>query len=478
MQRKFAGALIAGTALASILGTAIPASAEAENRVTLKDQTSVALTIYNRNLALIKEQRTVTLKKGRNLIAFIDVSGRMRPETAILRATTPGRINLVEQNFNFDIMSPRKLLEKSVGGFVRIVKVHPTTGVETILKAKVLSAKKGVVLQIGDRIETGIPGRIVFDKIPPNMRARPTLVVELEAERAGPVTLDLSYLSRGLSWRTDYVGEINAEDNRLQLNGWVTLINRSGTTYRGAALKLVAGDLNVIRRRFARRAKSEARGGYAKRRASQFRRQTFFDYHLYSLGRATTVAQNQVKQVALMNAGGIPVVKEYWLSGGRFFRRRYSGVTKLGVKVFLRLKNDKASNLGMPLPKGIVRVYKKDDKGKALFIGEDRIAHTPEGNELRLRMGRAFDVTGTRKQTDYERSGFDRRTYETAHEITLSNAKDKPVTVNLREPIPGDWSMIRASQAHTKFSSNIAVWRIKVPAKGKTVLTYRVRVKY
>ncbi|MCZ6861568.1 MAG: DUF4139 domain-containing protein [Alphaproteobacteria bacterium] len=477
MQRKFAVALIAGTALVTALGTAVPAVAETENRVTLKDQTSVALTIYNRNMALIKEQRTVTLKKGRNLIAFIDVSGRMRPETAILRATTPGRINLIEQNFNFDIMSRRKLLEKSVGQFVRIIKVHPTTGVETILKAKVLSASKGIVLQIGDRIETGFPGRIVFDRIPPNMRARPTLVVELEAERAGPVTLDLSYLSRGLRWRADYVGELNATENRLHLNGWVTLINRSGTTYRNANLQLVAGDLNVVRRGLEARMSRRSGRGSASRRP-QFRRQVFFDYHLYSLQRPTTVAQNQVKQVALMNVASIPVVKEYWLSGGRYFRRRYRGEIKLGVNVWLRFTNDKASNLGMPLPKGVVRIYKKDDKGKALFIGEDRIGHTPEGLAVRLRMGRAFDVTGSRKQTDYIRSGFDRRTYETAHQITLRNAKDKTVTVIIREPIPGDWRMIRASQAHTKFSSNLAEWRIKVPAKGKTVLTYRVRVQY
>lgn len=477
MQRKIAAALIAGTALATLTAIAAPATAESETRVTLKDQTSVTLTIYNRNLALIKEQRTVTLKKGRNLIAFIDVSGKMRPETAILRATTPGRIDLIEQNFNFDIMSRGKLLEKSVGQFVRIIKVHPTTGVETVLKAKVLSARKGIVLQIGDRIETGFPGRIVFEKIPPNMRARPTLVVELEADRAGPVTLDLSYLSRGLSWRADYVGELNAGDDRLQLNGWVTLFNRSGTTYRNAGLQLVAGDINVVRRGIRRYSARESAAGYAKRRR-QFRRQAFFDYHLYSLQRPTTVAQNQVKQVALMNAASIPVVKEYWLSGGRYYRRRNAGLVKLGVNVYLRLKNDKASNLGIPLPKGIVRIYKKDNKGKALFVGEDRIGHTPEGNELRLRMGRAFDVTGSRKQTDYVRSGFDRRTYETAHEITLRNAKDKPVTVIVREPIPGDWRMIRASQAHTKFSANLAEWRIKVPAKGKSVLTYRVRVKF
>ncbi|MEJ2121177.1 MAG: DUF4139 domain-containing protein [Alphaproteobacteria bacterium] len=431
IEHRLTALAAAGLAMCVAVGVATPAAAEAtaqgEQKVTLKDQSEVAVTIYNRNLALIKERRKVPLKAGRNLLAFIDVSGQMRPETAILNAATAGRISLTEQNFNFDIMTRQKLLEKSVGRTVRIVKVHPTTGAETIVEAKVLSALKGVVLQIGDRIETGIPGRIVFDRIPPNLRERPTLVIDLESKTAGTETLELSYLSRGLNWRADYVGELNATDDKLTLNGWVTLTNRSGTSY-----------------------------------------------------RPTTIANNQIKQVALMSAPGVTVKKEYELqAGGRYYyRRQYTGIVKRPVNVFLAFKNDKASNLGLPMPRGVVRIYKRDSKGKALFVGADRMDHTPEGNNVRLRMGKAFDVTAERRQVDYDPTVYDRRTYESEHEIVLKNARPNAVTVIVRETIGGKWEMLRKTHDFTKVAANLAEWRIKVPGKGRTVLRYRVRVRY
>jgi len=485
MQKQKLSALAAATvglgtiglALAGATNAAAETTPQGEQKITLKDQSEVAVTIYNRDLALIKERRKVTLKSGRNRLAFIDVSGRMRPETAILRAATAGRIALTEQNFNFDIMTRQKLLEKSVGQTVRIVKVHPTTGAETIVEAKVLSALKGVVLQIGDRIETGIPGRIVFDRIPPNLRDRPTLVIDLESKTAGAETLELSYLSRGLTWRADYVGELNATDDKLTLNGWVTLINRSGTTYRNAKLQLVAGDVNVVRDRIRRRYAAEAKRSSG---ASAMRRERFFDYHLYGLDRPTTIAQNQIKQVALMSAPGVKVTKEYELQAGGnpYYRRRYTGVVKRPVNVFLAFKNDKASNLGLPMPRGVVRIYKRNAAGKALFVGEDRMDHTPEGNNVRLRMGKAFDVTAERRQVDYDPRVYDRRTYESEHEITLKNARPKPVTVIVREVIGGKWEMLRKTHDFAKIAANLAEWRIQVPGKGRTVLRYRVRVRY
>ncbi|HUT48269.1 MAG TPA: DUF4139 domain-containing protein [Alphaproteobacteria bacterium] len=486
MQKRKLSALAAATiglgtiglAMAGATNAAAETTPQGEQKVTLKDQSEVAVTIYNRDLALIKERRKVTLKAGRNRLAFIDVSGRMRPETAILRAATAGRIALTEQNFNFDIMTRQKLLEKSVGQTVRIVKVHPTTGAETIVEAKVLSALKGVVLQIGDRIETGIPGRIVFDRIPPNLRDRPTLVIDLESKTAGAETLELSYLSRGLTWRADYVGELNAADDKLTLNGWVTLINRSGTTYRNAKLQLVAGDVNVVRNQLSRghRAKGSARSSGA----SSISRERFFDYHLYGLDRPTTIAQNQIKQVALMSAPGVAVKKEYELQAGGsyYYRRQYAGVVKRPVNVFLAFKNDKASNLGLPMPRGVVRIYKRNAAGKALFVGEDRMDHTPEGNDVRLRMGKAFDVTAERRQVDYDPTVYDRRTFESEHEITLKNARPKAVTVIVRETISGKWEMLRKTHDFTKVAANLAEWRIQVPGKGRTVLRYRVRVRY
>src|SRR5437773_12251933 len=244
MQRK---KLFAAVAAALAVGSNVQGAVE-ERPSTLADQQSVAVTIYNENLALIKDTRRVTLEAGQNRLALREVSGRMRPETASLRSLShPGTLALVEQNFDFDLLTPAKLLEKYVGRTVRVVKTHPTTGAESVETATVLAASNGVVLRIGDRIETGLPGRIVYDGVPANLRDRPTLVTELLSARAGAQTLELSYLSGGLSWKADYVAELNGADSALDLNGWVTLTNTSGTAYPSAKLQLVAGDVNRVR---------------------------------------------------------------------------------------------------------------------------------------------------------------------------------------------------------------------------------------
>lgn len=454
-----------------------PASAE-ERTLTLKDQTGVDVAIYNGNFALVKDRRTVKLTKGTNVLAFIDVSARIRPETALLRGLKGMTLTLIEQNFDFDLLTPKKLLEKSVGQTVAIIKTHPTTGVETFIKAKVLSAANGVVLQIGERIETGIPGRLVFDKVPPNLRPRPTLVVTLDSPRAVTGQVELSYLTRSLGWRADYVAEINAKEDRLDLNGWVTLTNRSGTTYRNARLQLVAGDVHRARRR-GRFAGAEAAAMRKTRPPPRMRQEGLFDYHLYTLGRPTTIADNQTKQVALMNAAGVAVAKSYRLDGSTYFyRSRYTGPRKRKIGVWLEFKNSEKSGLGLPLPKGVVRVYKRDSAGRAIFIGEDRIDHTPRDETIRLKMGHAFDVTAERVQTAFTRHGLAKNTYESAYKITLKNARKGAVTVVVAEPIPGDWTLLGENAKHKKISANRVEWRIKVPARGKAELTYRVRVRY
>src|SRR5712691_3143184 len=241
--KKLYAAVAAALALCSSVHAAVK-----ELPSTLADQKSVAVTIYNENLALVKDTRTITLEPGENRLALREVSGRMRPETASLRSLShPGTLTLVEQNFDFDLLTPAKLLEKYVGRTVRVVRTHPTTGAESVETATVLAANNGVVLRIGDRIETGLPGRIVYDGVPANLRDRPTLVTELLSARAGAQTLELSYLSGGLSWKADYVAELNGADSALDLNGWVTLTNTSGTAYPSARLQLVAGDVNSVR---------------------------------------------------------------------------------------------------------------------------------------------------------------------------------------------------------------------------------------
>src|SRR5512134_2466100 len=395
------------TAAVALALSSIAYGAVAEKPSTLADQQSVAVTIYNENLALVKDQRRVVLEAGRNRLALREVSARMRPETALLRSLShPGALSLVEQNFDFDLLTPAKLLEKYVGRNVKIVRTHPTTGVESFETATVLAATSGVVLRIGDRIETGLPGRIVYDGVPPNLRDRPTLVTELDSARGGMQNVELSYLSGGLAWKADYVAELNGADTALDLNGWVTLTNTSGTAYPNAKLQLVAGDVNRVREemRLAARA-DKMREASAAAPASKMAQEALFEYHLYTLARPTTIADNQTKQVALLGAQGVPVAKELRLQGSDYYYRSSVGGIgqKMKVGVFVQFENRETSRLGLPMPKGVVRVYKKDSAGNAQFVGEDRIDHTPKNEKVRLKLGEAFDVTADKKQTDFKR---------------------------------------------------------------------------
>ncbi|HEY8552992.1 MAG TPA: DUF4139 domain-containing protein [Burkholderiales bacterium] len=464
--------------LALALAAALPAAGAAEERrSTLADQQSVAVTIYNEDLALIKDTRRVTLDAGRNVLALREVSAQMRPETAQLRSLShPGSFTLLEQNFDFDLLTPAKLLEKYVGRTVRIVRTHPTTGAETIETAQVLSANEGVVLRIGDRIETGLPGRIVYDDVPATLRDRPTLVTHLESRRTGEQTVELSYLTGGLAWQADYVAELNDTDTALALSGWVTLTNRSGTAYPNARLRLVAGDVHRVREEL-RYAVTRAAPAPETAREDAVRQEALFEYHLYTLARPTTLADNQTKQVALLDAASVPVTKELVLQGQEHYYR--AAARDLGEKhkvaVYVRFENREKSGLGMPLPKGIVRVYKKDRAGNAQFVGEDRIDHTPKNEQVRLRLGDSFDVTARRKQTDFRKTG--ERAFESAYEIALNNAKREAVTVIVREPVPGDWRMLEQSHPHAKAAAGIAEWRVTVPAEGTTTLRYRVLVQ-
>jgi hypothetical protein len=472
-------------AVAAALTASSSWGAVQEKPSTLADQQSVAVTIYNENLALVKDTRRIALEAGRNRIALREVSGRMRPETALLRSLShPGSLRLLEQNFDFDLLTPAKLLEKYVGREVRIVRRHPTTGDETVEKATVLAASGGVVLRMGDRVETGLPGRIVYDGVPANLRDKPTLVTELEAGRAGSQQVELSYLTGGLSWKADYVAELSATDDALDLSGWVTLTNQSGTSYPSAKLQLVAGDVNRVRDETRMAAKMQrAMEAAAAAPRSDMAQEQLFEYHLYTLARPTTIADNQTKQVSLLGAQGVPVKKELVLQGTDYYYRSSVGNLgqKLKVGVFVQFENRESARLGLPMPKGVVRVYKKDGAGNAQFVGEDRIDHTPKNERVRLKLGEAFDVTADKKQTDFRRREPTNRAsyvYESAYEIVVRNAKKEAATVVVREPVPGDWQMLEETQRHAKVAAGTAEWQLNVPAEGSTTLRYRVLVRY
>ena len=471
MRERTLGALLAGnTAIALLLGSAAMA---AEQKVGLQEQTAVAVTIYNENLALVRDRRRVPLEQGENHLAFVDVSAMIRPETALLTSPdTP--LSILEQNFDFDLLTPEKLLEKSVGDKVRVVTTIPQTGVETVEEAIVLSTASGVVLQIGDRIETNPRGRIVFSGVPADLRARPTLVLDVDSGKAGTAPVELSYLTGGLGWRADYVAKLVADESTIDLNGLVTLTNTSGTTYRDAKLQLVAGDVNQVRPQMEQRVLTAAMPAPAP--APKMAEEALFEYHLYSLDRPTTIAQNQTKQVALLSGSGIPVRKEYRFTGlSQAYDYQSGDEQRVNALVRLVFDNNEASKLGLPLPKGIVRVYKDDSNGQALFVGEDEIEHTPKNEVVRLNLGQAFDVTARSRQTDYQKLGA--RSYEIAFSVEIRNAKKQAITATVLETIPGEWKMVEESLPHDSPNSNQAQWAVPVPAEGKTVLTYRVRTQ-
>ena len=463
------------------LGCNFSQAAEAERNSTIKDQKQVAVTIYNQDLALVKDSRAVALESGENVLAWRDVSARIRPETALLRSTTT-QIQLIEQNFDFDLLTPNKLLEKHVGRKLRVIKTNPASGAETSEEATVLSANEGVVLQFADRIESHPAGRLAFQTLPENLRDRPTLVIDLHAADAGNQNLELSYLTSGLSWKADYVAELSAKDDRLDLNGWVTLTNQAGTTFRNAKLQLVAGDVNRAQEEVPEFAYKNRGAMPTVNAAPQMKEESLFEYHLYSLDRPTTLANNQTKQMALLSATQVPVKKEFQLRGADYYYRNSQAEIgrKLKVGVFVEFEN-KGHNLGIPLPKGTIRVYKRDASGNAQFVGEDRVDHTPKNETVRLKLGDAFDITADKKQTDFQKVGGTGRynyIYDAAFQIDLKNAKNEAIIVKIQEPIPGDWEVLEENHAHSKAAANLAVWNIPVPAEGKTTLTYRVRVKY
>jgi hypothetical protein len=460
------------------------ASTADEIRSTLNDQQSVAVTIYNGDLALVKDQRKVKLQNGLNSLALHDVSAQIRPETALLRSIShAGSFSTLEQNFNFDLLTAEKLLEKYVGKNVLVVKTHPTTGAESTEQATVLSANNGVVLKIGNRIETGIPGRIVYADVPANLRDRPTLVTQLNNKTAAEQTIELSYLTGGLGWKADYVAELNPKEDSLDLSGWVTLTNTSGATYNNAKLQLVAGDVNRVQHYAQPMMKAMRAEMMVADAAAPMAEESLLEYHLYTLDRPTTIAENQTKQVALLSASGVPTRKELLLRGADYYYSSSYGDLgqKMKVSVFVEFDNKEAAKMGMPLPKGTMRVYKKDSQGNAQFVGEDRIDHTPKNETVRLKLGESFDVTADKKQTDFKmlpRPSKGNSAFESAYEIVLKNAKKERVTVSVQEPIPADWKMMSESHTSTKATSNTAVWKIDIPAEGKTILTYRVQVKY
>jgi hypothetical protein len=447
--------------------------AEKTFRSTAEDRRETAITVYNVNMGLVKEVRDVSLGRGVAALEFRDVASKIQPETVHIKSLS-GKLSVLEQNYQYDLLSPQKLLEKYVGRKVKVFRWNEVTGRDEEREAEVLSTNDGTILRVGDEITFGYPGRISFPEIPGNLIAEPTLVWLLES--AVPKhEVEVSYLTEGMTWKADYVLVVDSEDAAGDLNGWVTLNNMSGAGYENARLKLVAGDVHRAEeeRGFRREVKFLAASADA-----QFREEAFFEYHLYTLDRPTTLRDNEQKQVSLLEAPDVKIDKRLVFRGVQYYFRTACGRVQSNQKVgvYLDLENKKEHGLGMPLPKGIVRVYKADSEGSLQFIGEDRIDHTPRDERMRIKMGEAFDVVGDRVQTDWKELGSCGS--ESAWEISLRNHKDEDAVVDVFESAGGEWKILTASHDWEKVDAHTFTFRVRVPRNDEVKIQYRVRIRW
>ena len=445
------------------------------------ERSSVALTLYQEDLALVRERRTVQLPGGMVRLNLGEVPAQMRPETTQLRWIGGGPVNLLEQSFDAKLLTAQQLLESYLGREVTVLREHPVTGLLQREPATVLAAGNdhgaGAVLRFADRIETMPAGpgwRLAFDRLPADLHPRPTLSLLLEAS-AGPRSLELSYLSGGLSWKTDYVARLSADGRQMDLSGWVTLSNRSGTGYRDARLQLVAGALNRVQENaplMARKASVTA-----LRASNAPVEESLLDYHLYRFERPVSIADQQSKQLSLLAATAVPVRREYLLAdtGSLEFGRQDPGVQQFKPSVWLEFDN-RGGALGQPLPAGVVRFYAPDRQGEAQFVGEDRIGHSARDETVRLRLGSASDLSAERRQMSFRQLG--ERSSESGWRMTLRNARDEAVTIRVQQALAGDWEMVQESQRSSKPSAQTASWQVEVPARASAQLDYTVRTRW
>jgi hypothetical protein len=424
----------------------------------------VAVTIYNENLALIREVRPVELDEGSAVYRLPEVSGQLQPETVHLSFPDGAAFKLLEQNYDYDLVSVDKLLEKFIGRQLVLIDDETKTNMQVTL----LSTGGGRVVRDNEgQILINPPGRIV---LPPGsadeLLLRPTLSWQLWSERGGSHDAEITYLSGGLSWQADYVVLLNADDTAGNIEGWVTVRNYSGTTYNDAHLKLVAGDVNIVRKNMQPPAPAMMEMRAATAAPAGFQEEQFFEYHLYDLPRPTTIRTNQMKQIGLLTATGVPFEKLLI----------FDGINGGDTRVEMQFTNEEEAGMGMPLPKGTVRVFKQDSSGSAQFIGEDSIDHTPRDEDVRLYIGNAFDIVGETKRTEYSDL---KKGYTASYEVTLKNHKEnEDVVVTVPVVVRGDWRITQSSYDYEMKDASTAQFEIPVKADGEATLTFSFKVTW
>lgn len=461
--------------------------------VGASESKGVNLTIYNQNFGLVKDIREVELKEGSNFLRFEDVAAKIDPTSvSFLSLTAPNAVTVREQNYQYDLLDPNSILSKSIGKNVKFVQFLPGGGVHE-LSGVLLNAPlstvvhpegeesiqyHGLVVKTANGVVLNPAGQVELAELPAGLISKPSLLWRLDCDKAGTHKSEIAYQTGGMNWKCDYIAVINEDDTKTDLTSWVTLSNQCGATFKNAALKLIAGDVHRIQPS-AYPQDAMAEGAVAMRAAApQFQEQSFAEYHLYSLKEKTDVNNNETKQLSLFNAADVPTKKRFIFEPTQGQFSPYGGGSKDPSKVNIKLEfdNNEENHLGMPWPKGKVRVYKRDKDGALQFIGEDEIDHTPRDEKVRLYIGDAFDVVGERKQTNVQQTSS--RSRRESYEISLRNHKDSAITVTAVEHAFGTWKITSSSLPYVKKDSHTFEFSANIPAKGQQTINYEIELKY
>ncbi len=451
------------------------------------------ITVYNQGFGLVKEYRMLQLKQGRQTLAIENVASQIQPNSVGFRSISAvGSINVLEQNYQYDLINTEAILDKAVGSKIKLIRTLPNSTKE-VLTGTLMSSPtaivnsngateytyNGMVLRTDDgRIVLNPTGEVEVDSIPEGMISRPTLLWDVDSTKSGQNTVELSYITGGMSWNADYVLTIDPLA-KADLQGWVTMNNQSGATFKNVNLKLLAGDVNQVQNAPVPMTRAMAGGGFGG--AAQFKQQSLFEYHLYTLQRPTTLNNKETKQISLLEAHGIAVTEKMIVDSLQDQGQYYPSEGEVGTgdfhpQVRLEFMNSEKNNLGMPLPMGTVKIYERDSDGSVQMIGEDHIDHTPKDEKLSLVAGRSFDVVATRKRLNFHVLGPN--DFQENFEITVRNHKDVAQAVTLLERHYGDWRVSQTSDPFTKTDANSMQFELNIPANGTKVVHYMVTTRW